>query len=39
MARLNRNLRLMLDQMGMQGRLAMTGNRFEIDKIAAPANR
>ncbi len=38
-ARLNRNLRLMLDQMGIQGRLAMTGNRFEVDKIAAPANR
>ena len=38
-ARINRNLRLMLDQMGIQGRLAMTGNRFEIDKIAPPQNR
>jgi hypothetical protein len=38
-ARLNRNLRLMLDQMGMQGRLAMTSNRFQIDKIAAPMKR
>jgi hypothetical protein len=38
-ARLNRNLRLMLDQMGLQGRLAMTSNRFQIDKIAPPLNR
>lgn len=38
-ARLNRNFRLMLEQMGVQGRLAMTGNRFEIDKIEAPATR
>ncbi|WP_395818262.1 hypothetical protein [Devosia sp.] len=38
-SRLNRNLRLMLEQMGVQGRLAMTGNRFEIDKIGAPATR
>jgi hypothetical protein len=38
-ARLNRNLRLMLDQMGLQGRLAMTSNRFQIDKIAAPLSR
>jgi hypothetical protein len=38
-SRINRNLRLMLEQMGVQGRLAMTGNRFEIDKIAAPATR
>lgn len=38
-ARLNRNLRLMLDQMGLQGRLAMTGNRFQIEKLAAPLSR
>ena len=38
-ARLNRNLRLMLDQMGLQGRLAMTSNRFQIDKIAPPLKR
>ena len=38
-ARLNRNLRLMLDQMGLQGRLAMTSNRFQIDKIAPPLSR
>ena len=38
-ARLNRNLRLMLEQMGVEGRLAMTGNRFQIDKIAPPKKR
>lgn len=38
-ARLNRNLRLMLEQMGVQGRLAMTSNRFQIDKIAPPLKR
>ena len=38
-ARLNRNLRLMLDQMGVQGRLAMTSTRFQIDKIAPPLTR
>ncbi|MCB1379936.1 MAG: hypothetical protein KDK89_16450 [Alphaproteobacteria bacterium] len=38
-ARLNRNLRLMMDQMGIEGRIAMTGNRFEIDKIGAQMNR
>ncbi len=38
-ARLNRNLRLMLEQMGLQGRLAMTSNRFQIDKIAPPLKR
>ena len=38
-ARLNRNFRLMLDQMGVEGRLSMTGNRFQLEKIAAPQRR
>jgi hypothetical protein len=38
-ARLNRNLRLMLEQMGIEGRLAMNGNRFEIDKIGRQKTR
>ena len=39
LARLNRNLRLMTEQMGVQARISMSGNRFEIDKIGVPINR
>jgi hypothetical protein len=38
-ARLNRNLRLMAEHMGIEVRLGMVQNRFEIDKIRAPATR
>ncbi len=34
-ARLNRNLRLMVEQMGLTGRISQRGNRFQVDKIAA----
>ncbi len=32
-ARLNRNLRLMAEQMGIEARISLVGNKFEIDKI------
>jgi len=38
-ARLNRNLRLMSEHMGLEVRLGMVQNRFEIDKIRAPRTR
>jgi hypothetical protein len=38
-ARLNRNLRLMVESMGVQARIAMAGNRFEIQKIGLMGNR
>lgn len=38
-ARLNRNLRLMSEHMGVEVRLGMVQNRFEIDKIRAPRTR
>jgi hypothetical protein len=38
-ARLNRNLRLMAEHMGVEVRLGMVQNRFEIDKIRAPKKR
>ncbi len=38
-ARLNRNLRLMAEHMGVEVRLSMVQNRFEIDKIRVPRTR
>lgn len=38
-ARLNRNLRLMAEHMGVDARIGMAGNRFEVDKIEAPKTR
>lgn len=38
-ARLNRNLALMTEHMGVEVRLGMVQNRFEIDKIRAKKNR
>jgi hypothetical protein len=38
-ARLNRNLRLMIEHMGMDARIAKTQNTFEIEKISAPKTR
>lgn len=38
-ARLNRNLRMMAEAMGVQARIAMSGNRFEIQKIGVMGNR
>lgn len=38
-ARLNRNLRLMAEHMGVEVRLGMVQNRFEIDKIRLPKTR
>lgn len=38
-ARLNRNLRLMAEHMGVEVRLGMVQNRFEMDKIRVPATR
>ena len=38
-ARINRNLRMMMEQMGLDGRIAMTGNRFEVDKIGRQQTR
>lgn len=38
-ARLNRNLRLMLEAMGIQAQISMAGNRFEIRKIGLMGNR
>lgn len=38
-ARLNRNLRLMAEHMGVEVRLGMVQNRFEIEKIRAPRTR
>lgn len=33
LARLNRNLRLMTERMGVEARISLVGNKFEIDKI------
>ena len=38
-ARLNRNFRMMLEQMGVQGRIAMTANRFDIERIGPQQTR
>jgi hypothetical protein len=38
-ARLDRNLRLMADQLGVQAQVAMVGNRFTIAKIGLAPNR
>ncbi|MEZ5839105.1 MAG: alanine--tRNA ligase-related protein [Hyphomicrobiales bacterium] len=38
-ARLNRNLRLMAEQMGLETRIGMVGNKIEVDKIAQPMKR
>ncbi len=38
-ARLNRNIRMMVERMGFQARVAMAGNRFEVDKIPDPVTR
>ncbi|MBT3330451.1 MAG: hypothetical protein HN394_03005 [Rhodospirillaceae bacterium] len=38
-ARLNRNLRLMLDHIGVKGRVVYSGNAFEIDKITRRKTR
>lgn len=38
-ARLNRNLRLMTEHMGVEVRLGMVKNSFEVDKIRAPKKR
>jgi hypothetical protein len=38
-ARLNRNLRQMTEQMGVEVRFGMVQNRFEIDKIRTPKTR
>lgn len=38
-ARLNRNLRLMTEHMGIEARISLTGNRFDIEKLRQPANR
>ncbi|MCC2113451.1 MAG: hypothetical protein KDJ16_15565, partial [Hyphomicrobiales bacterium] len=38
-ARLNRNLRLMVEQMGLNARIGMVGNKITVDKIAQPQQR
>lgn len=38
-SRLNRNLRLMMEQMGLQARIALVNNKFDVDKIGVPAKR
>ncbi|MBV5265200.1 hypothetical protein [Pinisolibacter aquiterrae] len=38
-ARLERNLHMTMEQMGLQARISMRANRFELDKIAAPQTR
>ncbi len=38
-ARLERNMQMMIDQMGLQARISMRGNRFEVDKIGVPMVR
>lgn len=38
-ARLNRNLRLMLEHIGFEGRVSYNGNSFQIDKIAQRKTR
>ncbi|WP_299933815.1 hypothetical protein [uncultured Pelagimonas sp.] len=38
-ARLNRNLRLMAEQLGVQARISMVGNRFDVQKIGLGAKR
>ncbi len=38
-ARLNRNLRLMLEHLGYEGRVTFKGNSFQIDKITQPKKR
>jgi len=38
-ARLNRNIRLMLESMEVKARLALNGNRFKVTKIGRPETR
>jgi hypothetical protein len=38
-ARLSRNLRLMLDHVGVEGRVAFSGNTFQVDKITQRKTR
>lgn len=38
-ARLSRNLRMMVDQLGVTAQVSMVGNRFEINKIGVMGNR
>ena len=38
-ARLSRNLRLMLDHVGVEGRVAFSGNNFQVDKITQRKSR
>lgn len=38
-ARLDRNIQLMLEQMALMGRTALRGNRIEVDKISQPMTR
>ncbi|MCE1237835.1 MAG: hypothetical protein LWW93_15905 [Hyphomicrobiales bacterium] len=38
-ARLERNVQMMLDQMGLQARVSVRANRFEVDKIGVPMTR
>ena len=38
-ARLNRNLRLMTEHMGVEARIGMVRNRFEVDKFETPRRR
>ncbi|MGP6089797.1 hypothetical protein [Antarctobacter jejuensis] len=38
-ARLNRNLRMMVEQLGVNAQISMVGNRFEINKIGVMGNR
>ncbi len=38
-ARLNRNLRIMLDHLAMEGRVTYAGNSFKVEKIAKPKKR
>jgi hypothetical protein len=32
-SRLNRNFELMLDQIGVEGRVTYSGNRFQVEKL------
>lgn len=38
-ARLERNMQMMMDQMGLQARVSTRANRFELDKIGVPQVR
>lgn len=38
-ARLNRNLRMMVEQLGVNAQISMVGNRFEVNKIGVMGNR